>query len=89
MNYNSKSEREQLMNDINTLHFVMVEMTQYLDTHPFDQDAIHYFSHQTRKYNQAMREYAVKFTPLTMDSADACGKEWSWALDPMPWKGEC
>ena len=48
MNQGSMSEREQLMNDINTLGFVMVEMAQYLDTHPFDRDAIDYFSHQTR-----------------------------------------
>lgn len=89
MNYSSMSERERLMNDINTLGFVMVEMAQYLDTHPFDRNAIDYFAHQTRKRNQAMREYAVKFTPLTLDTADACGKEWSWAMDPMPWEGGC
>ncbi len=89
MNYNSISERERLMNDINTLGFVMFEMAEYLDTHPFDRDAIEYFAHQTRKRNQAMREYAEKYTPLTLDTAIACGKEWSWALDPMPWKGEC
>lgn len=89
MNQGSMSEREQLMNAINTLGFVMVEMAQYLDTHPFDRDAIDYFSHQTRRRNQAMREYAVKFTPLTLDTADSVGREWSWALDPMPWEGGC
>lgn len=89
MNQGSMSEREQLMNDINTLGFVMVEMAQYLDTHPFDRDAIDYFAHQTRRRNQAMREYAVRFTPLTLDTADFSGKEWSWALEPMPWEGGC
>lgn len=89
MNSNSMSERERLMNEINTLGFVMVEIAQYLDTHPFDRDAIDYFAHQTRKRNQALREYAVKFTPLTLDTADISNKEWSWALDPMPWEGEC
>lgn len=89
MNYNSMSEREGLMNDINTLGFVMFEMAEYLDTHPYDRDAVEYFAHQTRKRNQALREYAEKFTPLTLDTAISCGKEWSWALDPMPWKGEC
>lgn len=89
MNYNSMSERERLMNEINTLGFVMFEMAEYLDTHPFDRDAIDYFSHQTRRRNQALREYAVKYTPLTLDTADACSKEWLWALDPMPWEGGC
>lgn len=89
MSYNPVSDRERLMNEIYTLGFVMFEMAEYLDTHPFDRDAIDYFSHQTRKRNQALREYAVKFTPLTLDTADTCGKEWSWALAPMPWEGGC
>lgn len=89
MNFNMNMEQQRLLNEINTLGFVMVEMAEFLDTHPFDQEAISYFSHQTRRYNKAMREYAAKFGPLTHDTADACGQEWYWATQPMPWEGVC
>ena len=36
MNNRMNSEREQLFHDIGVIDFVIVEMTEYLDTHPTD-----------------------------------------------------
>ena len=35
------SEQRQLYHDIGVISFVIVEMTEYLDTHPTDRDAMH------------------------------------------------
>ena len=34
------SEQRQLYHDIGVISFVIVEMTEYLDTHPTDRDAM-------------------------------------------------
>lgn len=85
-----KNEQERLLHNISLMDFVIVEMTEYLDTHPTDSEAIDYLKHYVRMKNQALREYASKFSPLTIASADAspCG-EWTWATTPMPWEGGC
>lgn len=82
------SSREQLLNDINIVSFVLVDLGLYLDTHPFDRSAIEYFNHYSRIRQQMVREFTVKHYPLTMDTAES-GKEWRWGAAPLPWEGAC
>ena len=90
MNGNNRSEQEKLLHNIDLMGFVIIEMTEYLDTHPNDTEAIDYLNHYVRMKNQAMREYASKYTPLTISTADASNSnEWIWATSPMPWEGGC
>lgn len=84
------SEQEKLLHDISILDFIVVELAEYLDTHPTDQNAIEYFNHYNRLNNQAKQEYSSKFTPLTLSCAAPAGcHDWQWALSPMPWEGGC
>ena len=84
------SEQRQLYHDISVISFVIVEMTEYLDTHPTDRDAMDYLNHYVRMQNQAMREYAMKYGPLRISDADGCSQnEWKWATQPWPWEGGC
>ena len=55
MNKRMNSEREQLFHDIGVIDFVVVEMTEYLDTHPTDKEAMDYLNHYVCMKNQAMR----------------------------------
>ncbi len=87
---NFTSEQSRLRHNIDIMDFVIVEMNEYLDTHPTDQDAIEYIRHYIRMKNQSMREYAMKFGPLSISDADAGNQnEWKWAVQPWPWEGEC
>ena len=63
----------------------------YLDTHPQDPDALAYFEKYSRMRNQAMKEYAMNFGPLTIDTATAsCSEYWKWINEPWPWQeGGC
>jgi len=77
-----------LLWEIDKVSFAIVEMTLYLDTHPNEKEAIDYLNHYNRKKRQLMKEYAMKFTPLTVECAqDNDCEHWKWALDPLPWKG--
>lgn len=80
--------REQMLNDISTIDFVLVELMLYLDTHPYDRSAMEYFNHYSRMKNQMTKEFSHKYFPLTKDLADS-NKEWRWGMAPLPWEGEC
>ncbi len=89
MKYGAGNEQKKLLFDIGMIDFVIVEMTLYLDTHPYDKEAIAYMNHYTKMKNQATREYNMKYGPLSVSSIENCQNEWKWALQPMPWEGEC
>lgn len=82
------SQKEQMLNDIGMLDFVLVELTLYLDTHPSDRRAMEYFNHYNRMKNQMEKEFSQKFFPLTKDYADS-NKDWRWGMAPLPWEGVC
>lgn len=80
--------REQLLHDIGIVSFVVIELGLYLDTHPYDRNALEYFNHYSRIRQQMTKEFSMKYFPLTMDASE-CGKEWKWGAAPLPWEGEC
>lgn len=80
--------REQLLNDIGIVSFVLVDLSLYLDTHPFDRNAMEYFNHYNRIKHQMVKEFSMKYYPLTMDMAES-NKEWRWGAAPLPWEGAC
>lgn len=89
MNQAMSSGQQDRLHDIGVVDFVIVEMALYLDTHPHDREALEYFNHYTRMKNQMMRDYAEKYGPLSLSTADSVSKEWKWVLQPMPWEGGC
>lgn len=89
MSYQAKNEQERLLMDIGTVGFLLVDLTLYLDTHPFDREAMEYFNHYSRIHQNMMQEFAAKYYPLTLATAEGCHKEWRWGLAPAPWEGVC
>lgn len=90
MNTHFANEQQKLLHDIGVLDFVVIEMSLYLDTHPTDRNAMEYFNHYNRMTNQAKKEYAEKFGPLTISQIDTAGcSGWDWGTLPMPWEGGC
>ncbi|MDD2972047.1 MAG: spore coat protein CotJB [Lachnospiraceae bacterium] len=90
-NYSTKSasDQQRLLHEIGMIDFVIVEMTEYLDTHPEDKEAIDYVSYYIRLKNKMMMDYAEKYEPLTVATANATQKTWNWVLQEPPWKGRC
>ncbi len=80
--------KEQMLNDIGTVSFCMVELMLYLDTHPNDRNAMEYFNHYAHIKDQLSREFSREFFPLTAKDSD-CNKEWRWGMAPLPWEGVC
>lgn len=83
----ASSERNRMIKDISVVDFALVELTLYLDTHPFDKQAMEYFNHFARIKEQMMKDFSSRYFPLTKDNSYDT-KQWSWALAPMPWESE-
>lgn len=81
-------EGMRMLNDIRIVDFVLVDLSEYLDTHPFDQKAMEYFNHYSRIKNKMNRDFSMRYFPLTKDLAES-NKEWRWGAAPLPWEGEC
>ena len=88
---NRQMNRRQLLNHINQVSFAVDDVKLYLDTHPCDTEALEYFRQMSRKRNEALKEYAAAYGPLTIDTAeDSCAERWNWINEPWPWQeGGC
>ena len=82
------NSRNEMLRDIGIVDFVLVELMEYLDTHPFDRNAIEYFNHYSKIKNQMMKEFSQKYFPLVKDLAES-NQEWRWGMAPLPWEGGC
>ena len=88
MNRTCKYSREQLMDTINEVSFAVDDIKLYLDTHPDDKKALKFFKEKVMIRNEALKEYAVQYGPLTIDTAeDTCSRQWDWVMQPWPWEG--
>lgn len=88
MNRTCKYSREQLMDTINEVSFAVDDIKLYLDTHPDDKKALEFFKEKVMIRNEALKEYAAQYGPLTIDTAeDTCSRQWDWVMQPWPWEG--
>lgn len=83
--------RKDLLDHINAVSFAVDDVKLFLDTHPCDEDALAYFREYSRMRNEALKEYAAHFGPLTIDTTVySCADRWDWINEPWPWQeGGC
>lgn len=87
---NQVPSRKELMQRINQYSFAVVEATLFLDTHPYDTEAMNYFQKYRTLRLEAIEDYAKYYAPLVVDYAVSDKAPWSWANEPWPWEGvEC
>ncbi len=86
-----RSDREDLLNQIYEASFAVDDVKLYLDTHPWDDEALVYFQEYSRRRNEALKEYAKHYGPLTVDTVVYSGDDrWNWIDEPWPWQeGGC
>nr|MBP3598677.1 spore coat protein CotJB [Eubacterium sp.] len=84
------SERECMMNEINTISFALNDLTLYLDTHPNYQKGLTLFKELLQRRLDLLAEYAEKYYPLTqisMITGNPETNEYGWGEGPAPWEG--
>ena len=84
---NMPMDQSQLLDWINQVSFVAYDTALYLDTHPYDEEALSFYNHYRSLRLKAVKMYEEKYGPLTLDGADTDG-HWSWGSMRNPWEGE-
>ena len=77
--------QEQLLYWIDMVSLMLVDLTEYLDTHPCDEAAIDHFNHYQALYKKAMKESADAYGPLSLATASP-DKVWDWGMTKNPWE---
>lgn len=84
------SKREMLMDELNRASFALDDIILFLDTHPCDKEALHYYHHCVEKREKAMKAYTDIYGPLQIEQVEGC-EHWHWVHNPWPWEkgGNC
>lgn len=78
----------QLLDLINKVSFAVNDIQLFLDSHPKNTEALAYFQEHNTLRNAALTEYARRFGPLTIETAnDAASNCWEWIEQKWPWEG--
>lgn len=79
-------EYYQIMEQLQTVDFVLVELTLYLDTHPDDLEAIKQFNHYVKERKAIKKAFESQFGPLMQFGHSYSGHPWNWKDAPWPWQ---
>lgn len=80
---NQNQTRDEIINKIKQYKFNIVDLAQYLDTHPDDQRALRMHRDYCNKYKNLCDQYQKIYGPLTI--MFPCNK-WRWLEEPWPWE---
>jgi len=81
------SEREIMLRRLSGAQFAAFEMHIYLDTHPYDSEALKSFKIYDAQAAKLKAEFESKYGPLT--AGDVFGdNRWDWVNPPWPWENE-
>lgn len=85
----ASSNRAMLLKHINEVSFAINDIVLYLDTHPYDQEALNYYRENMEHRQKFLKQYTELYGPLTLSSyADPEMKKWKWEEQPFPWEIE-
>ncbi len=75
------------MKKLQAVSFALDDLRLFLDTHPFEKEALSSFENFKKQRTQILEDYETNFGPIL----PYCVKEenqWTWVDSPWPWEGE-
>lgn len=79
-------EYYQLLGELQSVDFVLVELTLYLDTHPDDNQALTQFTQFQRRKMTLTQQFEQSFGPMKQFGNSPTGSTWAWDDAPWPWQ---
>lgn len=77
--------REDLLNQIMEIDFMLKDLNLYLNTHPCSTKAIALFNEFQKRSSKLRSIYTENYGPLTIeDNLD--NTNWQWVKSPWPWE---
>ncbi|NLY43875.1 MAG: spore coat protein CotJB [Clostridiaceae bacterium] len=79
--------RDELLKQIMALDFTIVDLNLYLNTHPYDQNALMRYNAAVMQSRMLKNQYESLYGPLTAYHSTSC-YPWQWINNPWPWSYE-
>lgn len=76
-------QRDEMLDKIRALDFAVVDISEYLNTHPDDERAICLHKDYSKKLKDLKEKYQKVYGPLSIYFP--CNK-WRWLEEPWPWE---
>ena len=76
-----------LLNKIQKIHFALMELRLFLNTHPTDYHAIKHYEYYQNLLNELTKEYERIYGPIAPKFSNS-GDRWVWCDGPWPWERE-
>lgn len=80
------SERAKDLKKVQKYFFAAYDLHLFLDTHPYNRDALKMYTAMIEKAKAAQAEFEEKHGPLTPISASHSTEQWRWTENPWPWE---
>ena len=84
---NGMNQRTEALYKVQTAGFALYDAALYLDTHPYDTEALAAFEEYKKNYDAARCFYEEHFGPLNFP-ASGNDEYWEWHKGPWPWEKE-
>ena len=78
-----KKQSKNYYGKIRALDFSIVELAEYLDTHPEDKNALNLHKEYANAMHNLIMNYQNNYGPLSINCP--CNK-WRWIEEPWPWE---
>lgn len=82
------ANKAECMREIMAVNFALIDLVQYLDTHPKDAETIKLYNNLVCKYRSMVENYQNIFGPLVIQTYDGSDETWDWTDNPWPWNKE-
>jgi len=79
--------RAEALRAVQETSFVMVDLNEYLDTHPTCSSGLAAYQQAMDAHRAAASAYAAQYGPLLAKDIGA-GSSWQWVETPWPWELE-
>lgn len=77
----------ELKKELSAVHMMLIELQLYLDTHPYDQEAVAKRNMYMKQYLMLKDEYDKYYGMFNADNSYS-GDPWEWMNMPWPWEYE-
>ena len=80
------NEQAEMLTNIDSLGFAMVDLNLYLDVFPDDRNALDLFNKYRKQKEELLKQYENKFGPMVITSDALNMYPWAWDNKPWPWE---
>jgi len=80
------NEQAEMLTNLDSLGFAMIDLNLYLDVFPDDRNSIELFNQYRKQHKDLLKQYENKYGPIVLSSDAMNVYPWAWDNKPWPWE---